>query len=528
MSKRTEWAIVVRLVPPGRPPDRIDIDDRILTWEFDDVESESDRLTLTVDNFDLRNFDTPVWKKGAEIEVQYGYHDNLSLARRMIIKKVTGGTRLSVIAYSKAYLLDTVKRCRTFDNIKRSDAVHRVADENGFGPDRRFIDDTETVHETVQQARQTDAQFIRDLARREGFEFYVDGDGLHFHTRRIEDPPVRELTWYQDTTGTILRFNVKNDVTLQPSRYRIVGRDRRTKKDYSFDVDATADIRRTLARKADVPPLSKQIVDSTKNIPVVNIVAAAVAQIIRSFEPNEEAAKKVYMRRIARRRQKIVQMDMTIVGDPGLLAKTIIAIKGFGTTLDGNYYVKRHRHRGQTGYTGELELIRDGRNRRPGGDQLFMPTARSVSDEEANSCDGALARVREAVSALVQARNTLVPAAAAKGVPLDAFSLEATSNKLIFMVDATNLLESTTRERLPPVLDNIKSLAAGFGAGAMGFPSQLQTELIKGARAVIATATDAESACAAEPEPAVNEQTVKEQEAAQLRELEGGKFDFKF
>src|SRR5260370_35316566 len=40
-----------------------------------------------------------------------------------------------------------------------------------------------------------DALLLRHLAAREGFEFFVDFDGLHFPQRRVGQRPVRRLKW---------------------------------------------------------------------------------------------------------------------------------------------------------------------------------------------------------------------------------------------------------------------------------------------------------------------------------------------
>jgi len=128
--------------------------------------------------------------------------------------------------------MNKVARCRTFENVTRADVVRQIAQENGFGANRQDIDDTEHVLPLITQARMTDAQLLRRLADREGFEFYVDFDGLHFHQRRLGQKPVRTLQWYTaPEIGEIISLNIENDVTAKPGAVSIRGRDPLTRKD---------------------------------------------------------------------------------------------------------------------------------------------------------------------------------------------------------------------------------------------------------------------------------------------------------
>jgi hypothetical protein len=47
----------------------VDLSERVLSFVFEDSKKKADKLQLTVDNWNLRNFDAPVWKKGNMLEV---------------------------------------------------------------------------------------------------------------------------------------------------------------------------------------------------------------------------------------------------------------------------------------------------------------------------------------------------------------------------------------------------------------------------------------------------------------------------
>jgi phage protein D len=229
---RTEPVFYVKVVPESGGAARVDLTDRVLSFTFEDSEKKADKLVLTVDNWDLSNFDDPVWKKGNLLEVSWGYPGEMAPARECVIQKVTGFQQISVEAHAKSVLMNKVARCRTFENKKRSDVARLIAEEHGYGAGLQDIEDTGEVLPLITQARMTDAQFLRQLATREGFEFYVDFDGLHFHQRRFGQRPVRVFRWYTaPEVGEVLAINIENDVTAKPGAVRVRGRDPLTRRD---------------------------------------------------------------------------------------------------------------------------------------------------------------------------------------------------------------------------------------------------------------------------------------------------------
>jgi len=63
---------------------------------------------------------------------------------------------------------------------------------------------------------------------------------------------------------------------------------------------------------------------------------------------------------------KSVEMTATIVGDPQLLAKSVVEVRGISQRLSGKYYVTSARHKLGSGYTTELKLHSTGTKGYPG------------------------------------------------------------------------------------------------------------------------------------------------------------------
>jgi phage protein D len=328
-------------------------DVNILAFEYHDKERAADKCMLTVDNFDLSHFDNPVWKQGHRVRVSWGYPGRMAPARICVIRKVTGFTQLKVEANGLEVALNRITRSRTFENITTSEIINQIARENGYGDDAVDIQETEVRREHVVQANLTDYQFIRRLAHRVNYEFFLDWDGFHFHERRLDQRSHKTVTWYtEQVQPEILSINVKSDITARPGRTRVVNRDPvdRTNSDAAADNQSDTNHGTTgfniVAADAETAQLTGQV------------LVAQEQQTQGSGQTEEEAEEEAQARR---RRAAIaaVKMTMTLVGDPFVLAKAIIRVEGIGQRLSGNYYVKDAKHAITSDYKTTLELVKD-------------------------------------------------------------------------------------------------------------------------------------------------------------------------
>ena len=373
---RTAPGFFVRVEPEGGAAERVDLSDRVLSFVFEDSERKADRLVLTVDNWDLSNFDDPVWQKGNVLEVSWGYPGDMAPARACVIQKVTGFQQLSIEAHARSVLMNKVARCRTFERMKRSEVARQIAQEHGYGPALQDIEDTGEVLPVITQARMTDAQLLRRLAQREGFELYVDFDGFHFHQRRLDQRPVRVLRWYTaPEIGEMFSIRIENDVTAKAGAIRVRGRDPLTRRD--LDERAAND---TTARDTLAPVIV--LVDPETG--AKHRVRRNTSEEIRTTpEATAVSARREAEGRYRRTQQTTVELTATVLGDPGLLAKTVFELEGVGQRLSGAYYVKEARHKiDGTGYTVELKALRDGTSEVGG-----VPSAGRLNRQRAADAD---------------------------------------------------------------------------------------------------------------------------------------------
>lgn len=342
---------------------QINVSERILSMSYEDHEAQIDKLTLDVDNFDLSNFDAPVWKAGNKLEVSWGYDGATSPPRTLRIQKVTGGQQLKVEALDQGCLMNRNHVIKSWPNMKRSDVAKAIASANGYGDAEQFIDDTTEVLTMISQARMTDAQLCKDMARREGLEFYIDFDGFHFHKRKLGQRPLRTFTFYTDPgQGDILSFNVENDLyTRQAGGMTAKVVDPKTKAISECNADnATCTDQTNLAPdKVIITGIAKR--DGTATGDFVKDTGSSV--INRSTEKTKDAATRKVQGAFNKSQMNAAIIVFEAKGDPSMIAKIVVTINGIGKTLSGNYYVVNVTHKlGAQGYTISVKAKRDGRS----------------------------------------------------------------------------------------------------------------------------------------------------------------------
>jgi len=354
--QRSEPVVLLRVKVDGAD-ERVDLGGRLIGFTFEDSDNKTDKASIQIDNWDLLFFDSQLIVKGALLEVSWGYPDRMSPVRELVVRKVKGFTTLQVEAHAKSVLMNRIAMCRVFENVTRSDVAKQIAEENDFSGSFAEIEDTEETFECINQAGETDARFLTRLARREGFRFWVDQTGLHWHSRRFDQPPARVYRYFTDPNqGDILDVSLDNDVLAKPGRSRVRGRDARRRS--SIDVSGS---------DADTPRDSLgdviEVVDPETGTTTLDR-RNATASVRTSAASTEGRARREANARFRSSSQKTVELKLQVVGDPEQLAKTLIEVQGISQFLSGKYYVKNVKHvLSSSGYVMDLDCIKDATGR---------------------------------------------------------------------------------------------------------------------------------------------------------------------
>ncbi|MBN2527613.1 MAG: phage late control D family protein [Deltaproteobacteria bacterium] len=360
MTDRSAPGIRVSKLPDEKSTSGVPLDlkGRIIGFTFDDSERKADKLSLQLDNFDLSLFDDEALMGGSVLEVSWGYPGNMAPPRRVVVKKVKGFTALTIEGQALSALMNREAKTRCFESRTRSEVVRKIAKEYGFEGEFLDVEDTAEVFDVINQTSETDARFLRRLAAREEFEFYVDEGGLHFHERRQDAAPTHVITWYADPgRGDVISINVESDLMKRVGKVTVRGRDPLTRTTVEASAANDTANRTTLSEVVEVvDPETGATAIETRNATVSVHPSAATTQ---SRASRESAA------RYRRAERATIKLSMKVVGDPTLHAKSIVEVRGISGLLSGKYYVTNVKHIiSASGYVCDLKLTKDGAGRR--------------------------------------------------------------------------------------------------------------------------------------------------------------------
>ena len=365
MTERSEPTFFVLVKQLGKQKrERVKTAGVITSFEYQDEESKTDLLKLGINNQDLDNFNVPLWRPGNMVAVSWGYPGNMAPIREMTITKVGGSTLLTVEAQGAESKMNLRVKQRRFENMTRSQVAAAIAADHGYMKARQWIEDTAVREETIVQSGETDLQFMRRLAEVEGFEFFADVDGLHFHARKLGQKPIKEVRWFlpqsqkpevKGAVGDIIGWSLESDIydvpTGKPGKVTLRGRDPITKKSFTVVASDRDTARNTLSSVPLVPD-----VEMGEALRTADVAKELVA---RTSQTSEAAAKReadgIYVKSML-----AVEIKMTLIGDPDIRSKSIISVSGITQRLSGLYYVKSSRHMLSGGYTTEVTLASDG------------------------------------------------------------------------------------------------------------------------------------------------------------------------
>jgi len=357
---RSAPGVRITLLPDERAAsgEPLDLGDRIIGFTFEDAERKADKVSLQLDNFDLSLFDRENLMGGAALEVSWGYPGNMAVPRRVVVKKLKGFTTLTIEGQATSVLLNREAKTRSWENVTRAEVARQVAEEHGHQGEFIDVDDTEEVFDVINQSGETDARFLRRLAAREEFEFYVDDGGFHFHERRQDAATTHVFTWFADPgRGDVLSINVESDLVKRAGRVTVRGRDPMQRTTIESSASNDTAVRSTLAEVVEVvDPETGSTSLETRN---------ATASVHPTSATTEGRARRESAARFRRAERATVKMSMRVVGDPTLHAKSIVEVRGVSGLLSGKYYVTDVKHVvSSSGYTCDLKLTRDGQGQR--------------------------------------------------------------------------------------------------------------------------------------------------------------------
>lgn len=274
-----------------------------------------------------------------------------------------GQSILNVVAMDATVLMSLEEKVKSWPDMSDSDIANAIFTDQDYN----FVPDVETTtvrRQDVDQApmqRGTDLQFLRHLARRNGYEVYVETNPLtrltegHFHPPRLDQTAQGVLSVNFGEATNVNSFNARFDM-LGPTSAQATGLDVATLSDQQAQADSIS--LRSLGSLASLNG------DRPRRVLLTNTGLSDAGEL------------QSYAQAVVDRSSLAItgQGQLNTVAYGKLLrAKRPVLVRGAGTQFNGTYYVRRvlHTmsgdsysqnftlHRNATGLSGDENFVDD-------------------------------------------------------------------------------------------------------------------------------------------------------------------------
>lgn len=320
------------------------------TFTLRDRHPEAERLFAGGDQ--LHWMDSDTFDEGNRVEIHIGYVDNM---QPMIAGEVTALTpnfpanglpTLTVQGYSLFHRLQRNRIRRPFKTSRDSDIVREIAAAMNLNAS---VDHTEAEHPTVSPVGETYASFLRQRAERIGYEVFVKQDTLYFKRPRYLENPGPDLTleWGRSLISFSPRLSTYSAVTRVTARGPQTSQGRG--KEPLVGTANTGDIRVRMGTETGQQICERCFGEHHLLIEDHNIASAAEAREMSLGRMEKEAMNYITGRG-------------SCMGNPQLMARKVIELKGLGKRFSGRYYVTSATHSiSSRGYMTDFEVKRNAR-----------------------------------------------------------------------------------------------------------------------------------------------------------------------
>jgi uncharacterized protein len=306
---------------------------------------------FNVDTQEFRWLDNDDIAPGAEILAYFGYaFPETQGTFKGKIKALEpafalgGVLTLDVQAFDHSHSLQkTYTKLKKDTDVTYQDVAQEIAQGNGLsfsgGENVKLI-----VYKKVDRdVNQKDHEFLKKLAEKIGFEFFVRNKTLYF--RKPEEDKTPELVF--ELNNNIISFSPRLSTASVTKEVKVTAWSEKEKKEIS-----------ETARISDLKSCNgiknfEQMVDQANEKKEAQVKVEG--RVVRS----REEAKDIALSELKRRNGGFITGNLECAGDSKLRPGITVNVINVGTLLSGPYYIKKASHTfGENGYRTTLELKR--------------------------------------------------------------------------------------------------------------------------------------------------------------------------
>lgn len=171
----------------------------VKSFDFDELCDGSDTLTINLIDPNFEFIEDNIFIDEASVVLEHGFEGDVERQRFSgyisaidISFPEDGSPSLTITCLDRSsHLMNRIKKDRSWDNVTRADVVRKIAAEYGFDvyiePNYEFA-----VIDTISQSKQTDIEFLENLAgeEREPFLCKMIGNTIHYEKKGLLSDPV--------------------------------------------------------------------------------------------------------------------------------------------------------------------------------------------------------------------------------------------------------------------------------------------------------------------------------------------------
>jgi len=314
-------------------------------------------LEVELDNRDdyvVAQFD--LMRKSAIWRARYGYPNLVREAGEFVAKEHEGNAKRIVVRAYERKRSRSARRMqpRTWRDVTRSQVVRDVLRKLGIPAHQVHVTDTTTRYPTITQAAEDDWSFLQGLADLQGFDLWADEGGVYWMRAPRDKRPSHLFRRVRNAIGIgyIQDYDIDSFGAGVPGRVVLKGRDPRRKTTYEVVADGTQT--EDLVLLADSESLVTPDDGDRQNTDDGYELRRNIG--MRSAKEAKRLAEAIYKEY----RYGALKLKLKVFGDPTLRTHRVVMVWGIGPTVDGLYAVKTVRHTFGAGYECEVELQRDG------------------------------------------------------------------------------------------------------------------------------------------------------------------------
>lgn len=273
---------------------------------------------------------------GAALEV--GVSDEQGRGDRSIFKgEITSlepdyaeGTlvKLTVRAYDRSHRLHRGANTKAYVNMSDSEIAQQIALSLSLQAE---VEPSSVVHKHVYQDSQTHIEFLRERARRIGYEVYVRDRTLYYKKSDTTPPQTITLEWGQQLRS----FKPVLSLINQVNEVQVKGWDPASKRE--------------IVGRATESSARPQIGESQSGAQIAQTSFGEAAELgISALAMNQAEADKLAQAILDKHAGTFVQAEGCCYGQPELKAGCLVDLKSLGTRFNGKYLVTSVTHEWDT------------------------------------------------------------------------------------------------------------------------------------------------------------------------------------